>query len=261
MKQLKEVKKIEERCDDFLKSFKTEINQKIGILETRINECDKALKENVILTDELDKKLKSIPADEGASSTGANHKKIVPEDLVEKVTKEIQARTERSTRVVVFKVAESTNILKEEVKKDDRKTILKLCQHVSTFDDDDIAEVTRLGKKPEKAETSKGDEEEEEVKPRPVLVKFADENAKTRFMKNLYKLQDAPVPYKTMSVKHDMTPAEREQEKKLRDEVSKKNLDHPNYVHLVREPPWNRHIIKVKKRVVAPENGATGATD
>ena len=81
-------------------------------------------------------------------------------------------------------------------------------------------------------------------------------------MKNLYKLSKAAIPYKGISVrvKDDMTKQEREVDKKLQEEAKKSNERDPDsdFFFRVRGLPWERKVVKVRKRV---EERVVGSTD
>ena len=54
----------------------------------------------------------------------------------------------------------------------------------------------------------------------------------------------------SISVKHDLTPDEREREKKLRQDVKIQNASNPekNSKFVVWGPPWERTVCKLEKR-------------
>jgi ATP-dependent Lon protease len=69
-------------------------------------------------------------------------------------------------------------------------------------------------------------------------------------MKNAHKLRKADDTFRMMSIKHDMTQEERDQDKKLRAEAKdKQEIDKSgNFLYLVRGMPWERHMQKIKIR-------------
>ena len=109
--------------------------------------------------------------------------------------------------------------------------------------------ITRLGKKG--------------AKPRPLLVSYENLENKIKVMRNLYKLKHAKEPLKNISIRQDMSQSEREQEKALQDEAKAQNerqqAEDPRYMITVRGSPWDRHIVKVKKKASRP-NTDQGAT-
>lgn len=69
-------------------------------------------------------------------------------------------------------------------------------------------------------------------------------------MKNVQNLRKADDIFHMMSVKHDMSQEERDQDKKLRAEAKdKQEIDKSgNLLYLVRGMPWDRHIQKNKDK-------------
>ena len=89
-------------------------------------------------------------------------------------------------------------------------------------------------------------------KARPMLVEFVDVESKGKIMKKLFRLanDDTPDELKRISVKHDMTPSEREHDKELRNrarEMNEVNED-LNIKFKVTGPPWERKISKINVR-------------
>ena len=87
-------------------------------------------------------------------------------------------------------------------------------------------------------------------KPRPLLVEFKDEEKKTNLMSNLSNLSKAPDAIKKISVQHDLTKKQRDEEKEIRERAKKMEADDESgeFNYRVRGPPWARRIVKMKKR-------------
>jgi hypothetical protein len=85
-------------------------------------------------------------------------------------------------------------------------------------------------------------------------VVFEDEKAKGVLMSNLKRLAIADDTFKQLSVAHDMTQREREQNKKTLAEAKEKNeaMDlkgqSGKFIFMVKGPPWDRKVAKVKKK-------------
>ena len=101
---------------------------------------------------------------------------------------------------------------------------------------ENIIKITRLGKKKENGD------------PRPLLITLSDETVKRNIMRNLYRLKNGPDDTKNIKVNHDMSPAEREEAKKLYEECKRlQSMDQSeNWIYRVRGPPWDRKIKKLK---------------
>ena len=83
-----------------------------------------------------------------------------------------------------------------------------------------------------------------------------DIDSKKRFMRSIYKPKQSDTQsvssqcaYSRISVAHDMTPAEREVNKKKIQEAKDKNAGNQseNFTFVVRVPPWERRIVKIPK--------------
>ena len=110
---------------------------------------------------------------------------------------------------------------------------------------DKVKNVVRIGKKKE------ADPSGEPQRPRPLKISMIDNESKRHFMRNVHKLKqsDAQSDYSRLSVAHDMTPTEREENKKKIQEAKDRNMEHSseNFKFVVRGPPWERRVVKIPK--------------
>ena len=148
---------------------------------------------------------------EGQSSHVEKGKEIVSE-----VTHMVNERLDRQTNVVMFNVSESNSNIKDEIMKEDMNYVKELCSYL--VGEDLHYSVKRLGRRVHKQNEQEGNSEggdRELFEPRPLLVQFRDNESAV--MKHLYMLgeDDVPEDFSDLSVKHDMTPVEREAEKEL----------------------------------------------
>ncbi len=154
------------------------------------------------------------------------------------VIKEIRDQEEQKRNLVFFNIPESkASDVNDRAKhdKEEVKEISKICQ--ATIKKDEMTRAIRLGKKPN------GD------KPRPLLIELVSDEKKPALFKNLSKLQNAPDKYKSVSVKNDLTPKQRELEKNLREEAKKKEEEASGEAKFkVRGPPWDRRITKIETK-------------
>ncbi len=69
-------------------------------------------------------------------------------------------------------------------------------------------------------------------------------------MANLVHLSKAPESLKKISVHHDLTKNQREDEKKLREQAKKMESEDESgeYNYRIRGTPWARRIVKMKKK-------------
>ena len=139
-----------------------------------------------------------------------------PSKVISQATKEVQSRVERRNNTLVFNVPESESNMKNKVDIDDTNIFLELCNIVEAgVQESDIGTMKRIGKKNQKS-IIKG---EEKTVSRPLLITLCNENVKHKVMKNAHKLRKADDTFRMMSIKHDMTQEERDQDKKLRAEA------------------------------------------
>ncbi len=178
------------------------------------------------------------------------------EEVVKEVCINISDRIARQKNIVIFNLSEADTNNSKELEKVDKEHIENIVKVTAGIEEARIT-VRRLGKR----EKGQDEEDSQSSKNRPLLVTLPTEEAKVKVMKNLHNLRNSP--YNHVSVKHDMTRQEREEEKKLREEARQKNEEEndPNFHYLVRGLPWDRKITKVKKKNRGgAEGGATNPT-
>ena len=159
------------------------------------------------------------------------------EEVVKEACQDIADRIAREKNMVVFNLPEKTGRVEDNIASDkaDVRAINSITANLSS-----TAKITvrRLGRKTNK--------------PRPLLVTYDNVEEKSNVMRNLYKLSEAEEPLKSVSIRHDMSQTQREQEKRLQEEARAQNeqqqKEDPSYVVVVRGRPWERQVVKVKKK-------------
>ena len=101
--------------------------------------------------------------------------------------------------------------------------------------ENDIIRTFRFGKK-------------EEGKDKPLLIEFKSKSLKNQMMESLYKSAKASDVFKNLSISHDMTKAERNEQKKLVNEAKDKEKNEGEFRFKVRGLPGAMRIVKIKKR-------------
>lgn len=241
LKCIREVKSIEERCNEFMRKFEEQVNSRFDKLEHNLGSYRSELDE----VKEVIGEIKSFST--AKTPDWQRTDPISPTSVITQATKEVQSRVDRRNNILVFNVPESDSNIKDQVVKNDTDVFLEMCNIVEAdVQENDIGYLKRIGKKNQKR-IIKG---EEKTVPRPLLITLCNENVKHKVMKNVHKLRNADEKYSLMSVKHDMTQEEREQDKKLRAEAKDKQEKDKtgNFLYLVRGMPWERHIQKIKIR-------------
>jgi hypothetical protein len=223
---------IEQKCNHFFQTFKTDFQQKIDQLQEQIDELKKAKSE------EENKEEKDEP--EQKQTTCKARDKV----LVNSVSTTLNERIGRRKNVVIFGLKEPETNVKDETRQQDTQTLRDIYKTVTDTDIEPQIdfEVNRLGRKKEDEQAgNKGDSK------RPLLVKFSEEKTKIRFMRNLSKLKNSQY---TISVREDLSREDREKERELREEVSKKNSENedPQWFYIVKGETWNRRIVRVRKK-------------
>ncbi len=173
----------------------------------------------------------------GIMKAGLNKENREMQSTVRKTVAEEVSKA-REKNIIIYRAEEGTSNLKEENIKHDKAIVRKLIQHCKGTMEEDTAidKIIRLGRK-------------EEGKIRPLLVAFKELETKKGLFRNLKELgQEAtPEELKNLSVSHDMTTQEREENKKLVAEARAKDQENPTLRHIVRGAPWNREIVAIRR--------------
>lgn len=210
MKLLREEREIEKRCNDFLQGFRQEVDSKLNFMSSQIE----GIKEQ----------MKSSAQNPQAQTT----------EVVKEACFNMSDKIAREKNIIMFNLPESVGTIEENIAKD-KEQVQEINKITAELDNPEI-KIRRLGKKGEK--------------PRPLLVSFSEMGDKEKVMGNLTKMKHAKEPLNKVSVKHDLTKIEREEEKKLLAEAKTMNAleEDPTVKYIVRGMPWDRKIIKVKKK-------------
>ena len=114
------------------------------------------------------------------------------------------------------------------------------------------ADVSKLSNVVRLSKRNKEEVNNEDSKPRPVKVALTEADKKYRIMKNLSRIKETPMesPFRKMSVTHDMSKSEREinKQKVLEAKAMNEQDKSGKIKYIVKGPPWERKIIKVKKK-------------
>ena len=193
-------------------------------LEERLKNIEKGVKEKVT-SEEVNGILKhQLQQEEGRVKT------TVRKTVDEEVSKS------REKNIIIYRAKEEDSNLKDANIAHDKGIIRELMEVCTgTYQDDSIEKIIRLGRK-------------DASKTRPLLIQFKELETKKQLFKNLRKLQQAEENIKILSISHDLTPEEREENRALLAEAKEKEANEPDYIFQVRGPPWNRVIIKTKRK-------------
>ena len=222
VKSIRIEKEIEERCKDYFSKF-----------EKRLNDLEEKISQKTSVEDVQN----LIKESEKGDARLENVQTAVNEQLTE-----FRESEQRKLNVIIFNAKESDKRDGEARKEEDFKLLDKLCK-VMKSDLEAIKNVTRLGKRVVK--------EGGGVERRPMRVIFEDAKSKSKFLSNLGNLASASEDLRSLSVAQDMTPKEREINKKKFAEAKQKNeeLGLGDFKFVVRGPPWERKVMKVKVKL------------
>ncbi|CAG2233467.1 unnamed protein product [Mytilus edulis] len=207
MKNIKSDREIEERCSEFMKKMEDRITSLESEMKTKVNsEQVKEILETVI-------------------GTGTCKTVDVASDIeksVEKRVSEIRDSTNKEKNIIIHGIIENTDKLPDVRKRADTLVVTQLVNYLET-DAEGIKNIVRIGKREENAE-----------KPRPMKVTLENVDIKKKLMKNLTKLKavDKESKFGNISVTHDMTKTEREQNKAKLTEAKEKNENDKSEKHL-----------------------------
>jgi hypothetical protein len=164
-------------------------------------------------------------------------------DTFREIMKEQERETaeceDRARNILIFGAVESKRIRKEDCEVEDKRFISGFLEKIGmgeiSFD-----QAVRLGVK-------------SNDKCRPLRFRVEDLRSKTSIMDNLFQLRNAEQPYADISVRHDLTPNQREELKKLIKEAKDESAKSEDFLFLVRSrgQNWDPRIIKVKRREAA----------
>lgn len=165
---------------------------------------------------------------------GTNMKGIVREAIQEQ-EKESQDKDERATNVIIFRVKESNEKERKKREEADKTFIQGFIDEIG-ISDIGFDRITRLGKK-------------EEGKDRPLRFRVEDLKQKAEIMDHLYRLREAEAPYSKTSVRHDLTPSQREEFRELTKEARQQTSESEGFLFRVqcnKGPHWEPRIVKRK---------------
>ncbi len=215
---------IEVRCKKFMDK-----------MESRIERIEADMSSKVSV-DEVQALIQEQIATKDVESVSAEAIQRLVAAEVEKQSSDKEHRDNRLSNLILHNMPEDKQKDYKLRAKADTAEVIKLIQVHIGAECDSPEKVTRIGER--------GD------KPRPVKVVLKTEEEKRRVLRRANKLRDAPKPYSTVSVSQDMTLAERDHNRQLLAESKALNEQEQSgdWLHLVRGVPWDRQIVRVRRR-------------
>jgi hypothetical protein len=283
-KMIRDTKTVEEKCEEFLRKYAEkfeklkevveQIKQSGKQQEKIIKQVEKDVRnkwDKTVVNQMIEDKITQAESVNGDLSVGATAmrtqlnskcteadvKKIIEEtqkilgeensdnkvsEQVDTAVKEMSDRKAREKNIIIFNLPEPNTVLKAERLASDTANIELILNHVGMKNSIDIyieEETIRFGEK-------------NPTKTRPLQVKFKENGYKQEFMHLLSNLRtlDDTSELKRITIINDMTKLERENEKKLVEEMKTKNNAKPQgeYYYRVRGPSWDRKVVEIKKK-------------
>jgi ribonuclease HII/ribosomal protein L37AE/L43A len=155
-----------------------------------------------------------------------------------KMAEEVKDKENRSNNIIIYRAQECDK--KEDRIKYDKDFCMELFKDVLEVDvcETAVTSIFRIGKSNQNSNI-----------PRPLLVQFNDKGVKNEVMQSLSKLRNSDTKFKSLSVTHDLTKAEREECKTLVEEAKKKQSEESGeFLYRVRGNPGQLKIIKIRKQ-------------
>ena len=166
----------------------------------------------------------------------------VTEQTVVKHLLEEKAVEARKNNIVLFRVPESEEPEPQARQDEDKRFVEVMCTEALgiKLHDDSIVKLFRLGKKTENSTLG-----------RPLLVSFKEQQIKEEVLSNVRLLKGSESKYRTVGVAQDLTPQQRDEAKKLKEEATRQLVslgEQPeNYKIFVSHRGATPKLIKFKK--------------
>ena len=141
-------------------------------------------------------------------------------ELIREEMREIKDKEMRKNNLVLYNVPESNEEEARGRKAEDGEWCRKIFSGREglglNVGEEEIVEIIRLGRREELSNVGNG------MKPRPMLVRMSSATIKWEIIKNGKKLKNANEVFKKIYIAPDLTKKEREEDKKLREELEQK---------------------------------------
>ena len=162
----------------------------------------------------------------------------ISEEAVAETEKEARDRNDRVNNIILFHAEESKEKERDKRRVEDVKLVEGFMEEILGNNIPSIEKISRLGPR-------------EDNKKRPIKVRLTHLEDKERLFSNLGNLRNAPDPFHSIIVRHDLTPQQHKKLKELQRDAEEENktLEDNKYKHVVRStsvPLWDPKIVKIK---------------
>ncbi|XP_068235814.1 uncharacterized protein PF3D7_1120000-like [Palaemon carinicauda] len=194
------------------------LNEKLREIEEKWSKMRAEIVEEVLrkvkneIMDEVVSTVNNKVSQNDFGNVGQNQVEVVKSKVLQELEEEEEKRR-RVCNLVIYNVPESEREEAEERKTEDTNWCQDIFRNSLELDQIEMEQVIRLGKR---NEGGRG-------RPRPVLIKFKNEEMKWKILKSAKKLKHEQNPLKKrVGITKDMTKKEREAMAKLREELKEK---------------------------------------
>lgn len=193
-----------------------ELKEEVESLKTKVEAMEKEKEKVSQRVNKVEKRAEKVKEDlEGVEREMVNGMEKAKEEAKKEMKVELKREEKASTNIAVYGIKEPAN--EEERKKEEREKIEELARVLEVELEGEVEVQYRAGKKPE-----------EGGKPRPLIVKVADDETRARILSSGRKLSRVD-GWKNVFVAPDSTFEQREErrknEKALRDDAAKRTAE------------------------------------
>ena len=250
---------LNEKCDV---EIVNQLEAKVKMLEDRFEQHEKEHTDKLStieqkIRDHLVEGTRRQTSDDQNVNVGAVE---LHQDAVEEVARRIERDNDiekRRNNIVLYKVAEADAEDVADRNASDLAFVTELLDNIFKMDParHGISRIFRLGRRDYSSDS-----------PRPLLVEFSEQKSKEQVMSSLKYLRDADIPFKGISVAHDMSPWQREEIKRLVEQAKREHArasTEPveNYWFRVVGKGVRMRVMKVKKKVNPAQLQSVAATE
>jgi hypothetical protein len=208
---------------------------------------DQKINDSAMALNAMDQKINDLARklEQGMTAAEPRDAGVVREVTEQTVTKHLleeKAIEARKNNIILYRVPESEEQELKARQSEDKRFVETMCTEALgiKLQDDAVVKFFRLGKRPENPALA-----------RPLLVSFKEQQIKEEVLSNVRLLGGSGSKYRTVGVAQDLTPWQREEAKKLKEEAMRQLVSEgeqpENYKIFVTHRGTEPKLIKYKK--------------
>ena len=236
-------KKFKEDKDSIIKVIDSKIDNKLANMEHRLDSLGtdtiKKLEEQMDkrISETIEKKMETVTSTYVPASGSPGSPNTKMNNTITNVSAEMEEKKKRKNNVIIHGLYEPIAENRDEQVLKDRDLVSNIVNGTLgvTLEKVHFSGLIRLGKIENKGK-------------RPLLVTLPTNEIKEEIYSRLPRLKHSK--FSDISIKHDMTPLERQAHNKLVEKAKamEQQDNSGNFEYRVRGPPWKKYIAKLKKR-------------